>query len=189
MQLPTCPVTPEVSVLRPTTTQLSFTFLIVIRPLPNLFHQNRMPALSSLKMLLNTAISRLLRNSALASHLPPQLRVENNQHTCCVFEPPLLPEKHNYIVQLLTSELTPSFSSNTHIESTILLDVGVNQALPPIFRSPLPFRDRNIMIEKAHNKGLGMFGGEKAAYWRVGPRRAPHSRHAVCGCARHTRFQ
>jgi len=94
-------------------------------------------------------------------YVPPELRVENNQHTWCVFEPPLLPEKHNYIAQLLTSELTPSFSSNTHLESVVLLDAGVNRALPPIFRSPLPFRDRNILIEKAHNKGLGMFARRK----------------------------
>ena len=39
-------------------------------------------------------------------YVPPQLRVENNQHTWCVFEPPLWPEKHNNIVQLLTSELS-----------------------------------------------------------------------------------
>jgi len=55
---------------------------------------------------------------------------------------------HNYVVRLLSSELTPSFSSNTHPESVVLLDAGVNQALPPVFRSPLPFRDRNILIER-----------------------------------------
>jgi len=59
-------------------------------------------------------------------YVPSQLR--KNQHTWCVFEPALLPEKHNYIVQLLTSELTPSFPSSTHPESVVLLDAGVNQA-------------------------------------------------------------
>jgi len=94
------------------------------------------------------------RHPVLAEYRSPEQDADTH-HTRGVFE---RHRKHsNYVVRLLTSELTPSFSSNGHPESVVLLDAGVNQALPPIFRSPLPFRDGNILIEKAPNKGMGMF--------------------------------
>jgi len=110
----------------------------------------------------DTACAPFIEDASKPHHFSPPAEQRFDFSPSCYFPPHLFhPEKHNYTVRLLSSELTPSFSSNTHPESVVLLDTGVNQALPRFFRSPLPFRDRNILIEKAHNKGLGMFAQRK----------------------------
>jgi len=110
----------------------------------------------------DTACAPFIEDASKPHHFSPLSEQRFGFSPSCYFPPHLFhPGKHNYIVRLLSSELTPSFSSDTHPESVVLLDAGVNQALPPVFRSPLPFRDRNILIEKAHNKGLGMFAQRK----------------------------
>jgi len=106
----------------------------------------------------DTACAPFIEGASKPHHFSPPAEQRFGFSPSCYFPPHLF---HNYVVRLLSSELTPSFSSNTHPDSVVLLDAGVNQTLPPVFRSPLPFRDRNILIEKAHNKGLGMFAQRK----------------------------